>query len=377
VAAVPLLEDAELARHRPETAVALADCYVAVGELIRASDLYRAVAEEPRARAWTRADAKAAASARAKADAVEARVPTLAFEPIERYDDLEIDIDGRTLTSPRKPKRLLPDTSIVVEARARGRKPYEATLVLQEGEHRVLPLRLERVAPPPPKEAPPSETTLGVSFRGLVIPKWIMRAVGDGGVTMFVPGGAATLTSRLSDADFVISLGYASYRLSGMPFKANDTPVTEYEIVSSDLEALYGSVGLAWEIPLDDRGDIGVRLGGSVGVGWAFAGDLYRVQAYPGQGAGSDPYRFVACRGPNDPAGSYRYCNELDKDHDHYPGYVEPSWFEGGYRPLIYPWIAIPEVNLAWRVSPSTTLELGGGVTLSGLLFSLGGRVGL
>ena len=59
VDAVPLLEEAEVRRHMPQTAVALAGCLVVLGDLVRAADLYDAVARERPQRSWTRADREA------------------------------------------------------------------------------------------------------------------------------------------------------------------------------------------------------------------------------------------------------------------------------------------------------------------------------
>jgi hypothetical protein len=41
--AIRYLEEAERLRHRPSWAVALADCYAARGDLLRASKMYRKV----------------------------------------------------------------------------------------------------------------------------------------------------------------------------------------------------------------------------------------------------------------------------------------------------------------------------------------------
>jgi hypothetical protein len=107
-----------------------------------------------------------------------------------------------------------------------------------------------------------------------------------------------------------------------------------------------------------------------------FAGDLHRTQAYPPKGA-SDVYQWRKCRGPNNPTGSFRYCNELDADRDHYDGYAEPDWFHHGARPALYPLVTLPELALSYRASPSFAMELGAGLSLSGILLRLGGRYAL
>ncbi|MEZ4301175.1 MAG: hypothetical protein R3B70_39935, partial [Polyangiaceae bacterium] len=104
VAATPLLEESELARHRPSVALSLAGCYVALGELIRASELYHAIAAEEPARSWTVADRRAAKAAGPKATEVDARIPTITLSIAEAYEDLDILLDGRSWTDLLEPK---------------------------------------------------------------------------------------------------------------------------------------------------------------------------------------------------------------------------------------------------------------------------------
>ena len=387
VTAVPLLEDAELARHTPTTASALAGCYVALGELLKASELYHAIAAEKPARSWTRTDRSAAASAAQKAEDVDARIPTVSFKPAQSYPGLEIAIDGRALDDPSAPRKILPDVSITITSKATGYRKSTQRLILGEGERRTIAVKLtaEVESEPEPEPILPVEVPskgskhwLGARFRGLTIPRFVMNIPGEGGTTVFSPGVGATLTTPAgADADVVISLGYQSYRLGETPFKPNDTPDTEYEIIESDLQALYLTVDLLYNAPLDADGDVVFRIGGGAGVGFMVFGDLIRTQAYPPDGANGDPYLYAKCNGPNDPAGSFRYCNQLDKDRDHYDGYAEPSWFDGGARPLIFPWVAFPEVGLSFRVSPRFMIDLEVALTLSGILTGVGFRVGL
>lgn len=382
VKAVPLLEDAERARHRPSTAYALATCYAKKGELLRASELFNDVAKDKYAHGWTRDDVNAVANAKKKAKELNARIPTLELKPSEPYEALEIEIDGEPVTDPSKPRQMMPDVQHTIRARAKGREPREEKIVLLKSERRVLVLRLEPEKPPPPSEPaaedPKTSMWLGARLHGVIIPKFAMNIVGEGGATFFVPGVDATLTTpALTHADLVFSLGYSSYGMGEVPFKPSGRPDTEYEILESDLHALIATVDLLWSVRLNSTSTLLLRFGGGVGVGVMFAGDLYRTQAYSPTGAPGDPYGYRKCNGPNDPAGSFRYCNQLDKDDDHYNGYAEPSWFKGGARPLLFPWVTLPEVGLSWRITPRVALDLDLGLTLSGIMTALGARYAL
>jgi hypothetical protein len=394
VTAVPLLEEAELTRHRPSTAVALAGCYVSLGELLRATELLHAVAEEQEDRSWTRADREAARQAPGKAKEVDARIPTLQIRIAESYPGLEVEIDGRPVSDPDKPRQVTPDLGVTVVVRANSRRRFTDKVVLAEGERRVLSVRLEALGGPlsavptdrpgkdeaTPEEPDPkkkrSESWVGGHLRGIIIPKFLMNAFGEGGTTVFAPGGVITYTTPASDTDIVLGFGFTSYGMGPTPFKPKGAPATDWEILESDMLAIYATVDLMWSVPLDKKEKWLFRFGGGVGLGWSFAGDVTRTQAYPPKGTDS-PDQLQACNGPNNPAGTYEYCNQLDKDADHYGGYAEPSWFSGGARPVIYPWLALPQLGLTYHSSKTVAVDFDAGLSLSGILTSVGVRFGL
>jgi hypothetical protein len=217
---------------------------------------------------------------------------------------------------------------------------------------------------------------LGGRFRGVLLPKFFMNLAGEGGRTTYLPGGDFTFTVRTGDVELVPAIGVASLGLGPTPFKPADTPDTEWEIVESDLFALTLTLDVAWVIPLDDAGLVALRLGGSVGLGWALAGDLYRTQAYPSDGEPGDPYSYEKCAGPNDPAGSFRYCNQLDKDADRY-GQPDDPWGDGGARPIIYPWLVLPQIGLSFYPDDQFAIDVSVGTSLMGLVTDVGFRIGL
>lgn len=384
VDAVPLLEEAEARRHTPETAVALAGCLVVLGELVRAADLYDAVARERPQRSWTRKDREAQRVAGQRDDEVEARVPKIVLE-VDRSDapDLQVALDGRPVTDLGVPLRVAPDVKVLVEAFAEGFAPFREELVLAEGERRTVRIALEpQAAAPAPapssrhRAAAEATDWLGARFRGVLLPQFLMNLVADGGTTIFVPGGGLTYTRTGDHPDISLGVQYAAYAMGPTAFRPHGTPDTEWEIVESDLHTVIGTADLLWPIPLDDAGRVKLRIGAGVGVGIAFAGDLHRWQAYPPGGASDDPELWEKCRGPNDPAGTFRYCNQLDKDADRY-GRAEPYWHEDGLRPLFFPWLSLPQVGLSVHPTAETALDLEIGATLNGLMTSLGMRIAL
>ena len=385
--AVPLLEEANRLNPRPSWAVPLADCYLALGDLVHAGELYHRVAAEKPVRGWLRIDIRAAEAAKRKAADVDARIPRLRFRTSDAYEGLEISVDGKRVADPDAEVRVAPGVRVRITARARDHRDFADTVVLAEGARREVVLRLEpavEVAPakpgasaaPSPRE-PVARRWIGVRYYGVVLPKFVMNLVADGGTNLVIPGGAFTFTTPAVGADITVGLGYLSYRMASTPFKPPGEPDTEWEFIGSSLEAITATVDLMWAFPLDAARRWSFRAGGSVGVGWMFRGALTRVQSYPANGKPGDPATYLECRGPNDPRGTFRYCNALDKDAAHYPGYQEPDWFHGGIRPLIFPWLVLPQLGLTFHPSRSTAIDLDTGVSISGFLTSLGFRVGI
>ena len=169
-----------------------------------------------------------------------------------------------------------------------------------------------------------------------------MNFVADGGTNLVVPGGAFTFTTQAGDAQLTFGLGYLSYRMADTAFKPHGEPDTEWELVGSSLQAFTATVDLMWAFPLDQADHVSFKIGGSVGLGWMALGDMTRVQSYPANLMPGNPASYLKCKGPNDPFGTFTYCNSLDKDAAHYPGYTEPDWFHGGIRPLALPLARAP-----------------------------------
>jgi hypothetical protein len=379
--AVPLLERAEKMRHKPSWAVPLADCYAAAGELLRAAEVYRRVAAEKAARYWLRADYNAAKAARQKAEKVEARIPTLRFQIPPGLDAVALEVDGKPVDDLAAELRVAPDVEVAISARARGRRDFREAVVLHEGERRVVVLDLALSNKPParlrrpPKRAPTS--WLGVRYYGAVIPQAVMNLIADGGRNLVVPGGAFTFTTQAGDAQLTLGLGYLSYRMDQTPFKPHGEPDTEWEFVGSSLQAFTATVDLMWAFPLDQADHVSFKIGGSVGLGWMALGDMTRVQSYPANLMPGNPANYLPCKGPNNPFGTFMYCNSLDKDATHYPGYTEPDWFHGGIRPSLFPWLVLPQIGLTFHPTRTLAIDVDTGLSLSGILTSLGFRVAL
>lgn len=376
VEALPLLESGETARHRPETAVALADCYVKLGALLNAKVLYDVVAVETPERTHTRADRNAMASVRKKLKDLEPRIPTLKFAIPNDYAHVVIKVNDDVVDNPTEPHPFDPNDDLVVTISADGRHPRTEKISLEEREKRVFEVKLDKAPPPAPPPSKEPRNYLGANYRGYILPKFLTSFFGEGGRTFVAPGAGLAFTRATGDFDLTFSLDYASFSMSPTPFKPYATPDTEYEILESDLASLHATLQLQWNKPLDAKKRVRLRIGGGLGFGVMGFGELYRTQAYPASFVPGDPYTYLPCQGPNNPGGSYRYCNQLDKDAKRYPGYTEPSWFNGGIRPTIYPWFALPIFGVSFRPTPRIAIDIDVAPSIGGIFTSAGARVG-
>jgi hypothetical protein len=173
---------------------------------------------------------------------------------------------------------------------------------------------------------------VGARFRYVIIPKFYMGLFGDGGRTVGVPAFGPEFTIRKNGFEYVLSAMYASYAMDPTPFKSKTDPDVAYEIVDTDIKALYLMSDFLWSSELSKTS--AVVYGAGFGVAAIF-GDIHRVQSYPPNGV-TDPYSYVACQGVGNPNGSY-----CGNDNNHYGGYTEPSWANGGSKPIIFPWLSL------------------------------------
>ena len=381
VAAVPELEKAEVERHRPQTAVALASCHVSLGELLLAREILVALAAEEGSSEWSKDDTKAHAKAKEDAKGIDARIPTITFR-VEPETPFTVSIGGKEWKVEGawdgEVIRIPPDERVEATIRAKGFADIIETVIASEGESREIVAKLVQLQKPPvePVATADSEHWLGVGVRGVIMPQFLVGAFGEGGQTLFFPGGEVRYSRRLGSVDVEPSLAVMSFGAGTFPFKPHDVPDTEWELIESDLLGMTVALDVLYRVALTDSGSVEFRIGAGFGFGWAFYGEVYRWQSYPADLVPGDPSAYKKCKGPNNPPGSYTYCNQLDKDAERY-GQPDPWWGDGGARPIIYPWLSLPQTGFAFRPSEGLFVDVEVGVTPIGLLTHLGTRFAL
>lgn len=219
---------------------------------------------------------------------------------------------------------------------------------------------------------------LGARFRDVVVPQFLLELFAKGGATGNVWLVGPELSTRKNGIEVDIALAYADYGFGPAMFKAKDDPDIGYEIVRSDLKLGYLTFDLLFDFPIDQGGIVSFLIGGGIGVG-VVAGDLYRVQAYPKNGTPNpnDPSAWERCTQAGGEGGVY-----CDTANNHYydpntkRDYSEKSWIEGGSKPVVIPWISLPQLSL--RVKPIKQLQTRAdvGFSLTGFFFGISAGYG-
>jgi hypothetical protein len=213
---------------------------------------------------------------------------------------------------------------------------------------------------------------VGARFRGLVIPSFVIGLFGDGGKTVFAPNFGPEFAIRRDNFEYNFSVTYTSYVMTNTTFKAPTDPDQAMELVNAHLKVLYLAADFVWSHPFSPQ--LAWTYGGGAGLGIVW-GPLYREQAYP-VGAG-----WNSCGPGAPPAGTPEpkasYCApDPTLKTQHYKGYAEPSWSNGGSKPILFPWLAL-QTGLRFKPSHDFVARLDVGIGFGQVFFGVGADYGL
>jgi hypothetical protein len=266
-------------------------------------------------------------------------------------------------------------------ARAQDEEPEgaetEASDDSEPAEEKKSEAQSLEVVPPPETEASsgsPIEregTTyrfVGLRYRGIIVPKFMMNLFGDGGRTVYVDSFGPEFTIRKDAFEYIFSIWFADYGMEETPFKSSSDAEDAWEIVSSEIKVIFLTADFLWTHEFSP--EFGLNYGMGAGFGFVF-GDLARVQATPPDGVAGDPYKYEKCVAPGNPNSSY-----CGSDNDHYGSYTEPSWADGGSKPIIFPWLAL-QTGFRYKPHKNFVARLDAGFGTSGFFVGLGANYGL
>ncbi|MEI9952324.1 MAG: hypothetical protein WDO74_25900 [Pseudomonadota bacterium] len=210
---------------------------------------------------------------------------------------------------------------------------------------------------------------MGLRYRAVIVPKFMMNLFGDGGRTIVANGIGPEFIIRKNAFEYEFSAMFTSYAMDPTPFKASSDPPEAWEIVQSKLKVLYLTADFNWSHDFVPEFALNYGFGAGVGFVW---GDLFRTQAYPGPGANNSTGEgYLPCVSKLNP--NPQYCGT---DNEHYNGYTEPNWANGGSKPVIFPWLAL-QTGVRYKPHRNFIARFDAGFGTSGFFLGLGADYGL
>lgn len=219
----------------------------------------------------------------------------------------------------------------------------------------------------------PGKTYLfvGARYRAIIVPKFMINLFGDGGKTVVVHGFGPEFSIRKNAFEYNLSIWYAGYGMDDTPFKAKDDGVKAWELVNSELKSIFFTADFLWSQDFSPEFALNYGLAGGFGI---IFGDLYRIQAKPGSGAdGNTGEGFVRCSGAGDLQDPEDYC---DDSNEHYGDHKEPSWTDGGSKPILFPWLVL-QTGVRYKPHRNFAARFDAGFGTSGFFLGLGLDYGL
>jgi hypothetical protein len=220
---------------------------------------------------------------------------------------------------------------------------------------------------------------VGLRYRGNVVPSFILNLFVDEGKTIYTNMVGVEFDLRKDGFSLIPSLSYHELGTGDILFKQKNTQdiAGNYTIVNSSLKLLYAQADLLWSAKISKNVEFEYGAGFGLGAVFGTLQNTWAQESPTGAFVSSTGRRLTPCPVVG-PAGTG--CNRADhqnSDVDKVGGYKEPSWFSGGSKPAIFPWISIPQIGLRIKPVKQFVGRLGLGFALTGFWFGLSAQYGL
>jgi hypothetical protein len=299
---------------------------------------------------------------------------------------------AQTPSKPTKPAATKADEKKADEAKAaeEQKKADEAKAAEErkkaDESSKVVSANASTVEPPPEAwdvkdvEELPGKKYLfvGARYRGNIIPQFMLNMFVDEGATVYSNSVAIELDMRKDGFSLIPALGFTEYGTGDILFKEKNSKdiAGNYSFVNSSMKALYATVDLLWSAKISKH--LEFEYGAGFGLGVIF-GDLVNNWVYEdptGSLVGGNGKHYAKCQS----GGTQPGCNSADhKNTDTLKvgDYTEKSWANGGSKPIVFPWISIPQLGLRYKPVKNFVARIGMGFALTGFWFGLNGEYGL
>ncbi|CAN5918345.1 hypothetical protein BH11MYX4_BH11MYX4_54310 [soil metagenome] len=287
------------------------------------------------------------------------------------------------------PKKAAEDEKKAAEAKAADEKAAEeqkkADSARAEDEKKAAEARPPASVEPPHEEWNSSDVEeiptksylfIGAHYRGNVIPQFMLNLFIDKGATIYSNTFGFQLDKRKDGFSVIPALSFTEYGTGDILFKAKDGKDIpgNYTFVNSSMKAIYATVDLLWSTKIAKNFDF--EYGFGVGLGVIF-GSLANNWVYRDANGALDGFSKCPSEGFGGPGSGCNKADHQNSDVAKVGDYTEKSWFDGGSKPVVFPYISIPQVGLRFKPVKQFESRLGLGFSLTGFWFGLSGAYGL
>jgi hypothetical protein len=226
----------------------------------------------------------------------------------------------------------------------------------------------------------PSRTYMfaGIRYRGNVIPGFLLGLFLDEGQTIYTNLAGIEFDIRKDGFSLVPALSLHELGTRDILFKQKNTPDIpgNYAIVNSGMKVIYASVDLLWSAKLHKNVEFEYGAGFGLGVVFGELVNNWAQESPDGPFVSSSNRHFKRCQTVLPPGVG---CNRADHQNaavDKVGGYTEPSWLDGGSKPVLFPWIAVPQLGLRIKPVKNFVGRIGVGFALTGFWFGFNAQYG-
>ncbi|HEX2878785.1 MAG TPA: hypothetical protein VHO25_04540 [Polyangiaceae bacterium] len=206
---------------------------------------------------------------------------------------------------------------------------------------------------------------VGLKYRGIIMPQFLLASFLDGAEGQYFGGFGPEFTFRKDGTDITLSALYTDYSMDETRVKGAGDPDYAWSSVSSTLKMMYFTIELLGSQQLKPKWSWYYGGGAGFAVVW---GQITRNELTP-------PFGNAAA-----PVNTWSYCaagvEDLYCSGDTPPNYSEPSWFNGGSKPPLFPWLGV-QTGVRFKPHRRFVSRVELGLTLTGIFFSLAADYGL
>ena len=231
----------------------------------------------------------------------------------------------------------------------------------------------------------PTQTyyTLGPRYRGILLPGFVTGLFSRQAQSQYFNNVGIELDVRRDGFSLTPSISFLGMGTDPILFADKSKPEAmerNWSRITSELKGIMLGLDMQWSTPLDRTVFLEYGLGvglafmfGNVGVNWVYKDASGNYISCATTTSGADR--------PDAPRIGEQGCNPAAHDTNNSPPrvgeYKEPSWFDGGQKPSIIPWLSMPQLGLRVNPVPEFQARVGGGLSLLGPWFGLSMSYGI